>query len=98
MDIHDAAKIAYAGHPKILRNIKMQSWMDEVQEWWKEEGNAMSWRDESFHAVWWSLYALLHNDPKALENAHAYLSLAKRGNDDTQTNTKPSGNLPPTGA
>ena len=91
MNIHDAAKICYADNPRLLRNLELMRWMDCCEVQWHE--HLPPWEDDTFHAVWWALHALAHNDPKALVNAHAYLELAKGRIDDAGTGAVDSGAL-----
>lgn len=77
MDKHDAAKMLYGYVPGgDDRPLKM---MDMAQDEWHKPGVRDTWRDDAWHAVWWVLHALVHDDKKALGPGQAYLELMKRG-------------------
>lgn len=77
MNKSEAAKVLYGYVPEgDQRPLQM---MDCAQDQWTKPGIRDTWRDDAWHAVWWILHALVHDDRKAIETGKAYLELAKRG-------------------
>ncbi len=76
MDKTDAAKVLYGYVPQ--GDLTVHTMMDYAQGEWVKPAIRDTWRDEAWHAVWWVLHALAHDDKKALEPGKAYLELAKR--------------------
>lgn len=77
MDKADAAKVLYGYVPGgEMRPLEM---MDVAQREWTKPAIRNTWRDDAWHAVWWVLHALVHDDKQGCEVGKAYLELTKRG-------------------
>lgn len=77
MDKNDAAKVLYGYVPG--GSLTPHQMMDYAQEEWVKPAIRNTWRDDAWHAVWWALHALVHEEKHSLEPARAYLELTKRG-------------------
>lgn len=77
MNKNDAAKVLYGYVPG--GSLTPHQMMDYAQGEWVKPGVRETWRDEAWHAVWWVLHALAHDDKKGCEVGKAYLELTKRG-------------------
>lgn len=77
MDKNDAAKVLYGYVPN--GSLTPHQMMDYAQAEWIKPEVRDTWRDDAWHAVWWVLHALVHDDKKALDPGKAYLELTKRG-------------------
>lgn len=64
------------------QKVKDFNYLDDImqyaQEQWRTPGIRDTWKDDTWHGVWWALHALAHEDRKAVECAKAYLELAMR--------------------
>lgn len=77
MTKHDAAKILYGEVPGgDLTPLRM---MDYAQGECGKAAIRNTWRDDAWHAVWWTLHALSHDEKQGCEVGKAYLELTKRG-------------------
>lgn len=77
MDKNDAAKVLYGYVPN--GSMTPYQMMDYAQDEWGKPTIRDTWRDDAWHAVWWILHALAHDDYKGMDVGKAYLELAKRG-------------------
>lgn len=85
MNIHDAAKIAYAGRPAILQRLQWMEMMDHCGEYIQSLPQLVRRNDYLVQAAWWIFYAIVHNHDGAIEKAKSYLELTPKEQDDPGT-------------